>query len=614
MYIRRIRIYNYGPIEDLDIEFPFHDDAPKPIILVGANGSGKTIMLSHIVNSLLTAQSVAYQYTPEIPDNKIYKLMSPHYIRLGAGFSYACLDFDGDFSTQELCCRTRKGVESALPPALEGTVPLDLWNKLSEHEANVFGHNGNQQDTHHAVGSAYRGGCAQYFPSYRGENPAWLNPHVLDEHAAETNFTNFAGETNRLLVNERSMRANRDWLIGVLFDKHALDIQLQTRVIQQGTEASLVNVLAGYTGDANQIYDAALTILRAVTGKEGTRFGIGRRNARVVSLFDGDVMTVPNIFQLSSGEMMLLDIGFSIMRDFDWSEPRFRNLNHVSGIVVIDEVDLHLHMRLQRTVLPRLLKLFPNVQFVVTTHSPFFVLGMQEALGDGGFEIRRMPDGDLISPEEFSEFESAYAVIAESDRFSSDLQNAVESSSRPILVVEGRSDIEYLRKAAGLLSRAEALDLVELHDGNGAGSMRNYWKGCTERMATALGRQVLLLFDCDEKLGDNSIFEKGNLVRRVTPRCSGHPVPKGIENRFTRATLERARATIGTWFDIEEEHGVTIDGVPQTVPESWTVPNRHKMALCGWLCEQGTSDDFAHFGEIFDLVEEALGDTPAETE
>ena len=53
MYAKRIQLTNYGPIDRLDIPCPFDGDKPKPIVLVGENGSGKSILLSHIVNGLL---------------------------------------------------------------------------------------------------------------------------------------------------------------------------------------------------------------------------------------------------------------------------------------------------------------------------------------------------------------------------------------------------------------------------------------------------------------------------------------------------------------------------------------------------------------------------------
>ena len=52
-------------------------------------------------------------------------------------------------------------------------------------------------------------------------------------------------------------------------------------------------------------------------------------------------------------------------------------LNQITGIVVIDEIEMHLHSDLQRKILPCLINLFPKVQFVITSHSPLFLLGMQ---------------------------------------------------------------------------------------------------------------------------------------------------------------------------------------------------------------------------------------------
>lgn len=48
------------------------------------------------------------------------------------------------------------------------------------------------------------------------------------------------------------------------------------------------------------------------------------------------------------------------------------------GVVLIDEVDLYLHPLWQKTVLRDLMKAFPNVQFIVTTHSPFIVQSLRE--------------------------------------------------------------------------------------------------------------------------------------------------------------------------------------------------------------------------------------------
>lgn len=49
------------------------------------------------------------------------------------------------------------------------------------------------------------------------------------------------------------------------------------------------------------------------------------------------------------------------------------------GIVLIDELETHLHVELQKKVLPLLTNFFPNIQFIVTTHSPFILSSIENA-------------------------------------------------------------------------------------------------------------------------------------------------------------------------------------------------------------------------------------------
>ncbi|MEZ8296495.1 AAA family ATPase [Vibrio splendidus] len=50
------------------------------------------------------------------------------------------------------------------------------------------------------------------------------------------------------------------------------------------------------------------------------------------------------------------------------------------GIVLIDEIETHLHVSLQKKILPMLKQFFPNIQFIVTTHSPFVLQSIEDAL------------------------------------------------------------------------------------------------------------------------------------------------------------------------------------------------------------------------------------------
>ena len=63
-----------------------------------------------------------------------------------------------------------------------------------------------------------------------------------------------------------------------------------------------------------------------------------------------------------------------------WTPLDWRNLK---GIVIIDELEKHLHPRLQRKVISRLAKIFPEVQFIISTHSPLCVSGAADVEGNG---------------------------------------------------------------------------------------------------------------------------------------------------------------------------------------------------------------------------------------
>ena len=313
---------------------------------------------------------------------------------------------------------------------------------------------------------------------------------------------------------------------------------------------------------------------------------------------------MPNIFQLSSGETSLLNIFLSILRDFDLSGTSFSQADEIRGIVVVDEIDLHLHAVHQHEILPSLMRMFPKVQFIVTTHSPLFVLGMAQTFGEDGFALYRLPQGQQISPEEFTEFGDAYQAFTTTSKFSDDIRSAVRDAQLPILYMEGKTDIQYLRRAAELLSKEPIIDGIEIQDGGGTGGLTNIWRALLKLSDSLVPRKVVLLFDCDYS-GDSD--EKGNRFKRKNPRQNGHLIEKGIENLFNRATLGKALSHKPEFIDKTPEYSKTLRGTPQTIPEEWAVNDDEKTDLCNWLCENCTAEDFQHFQVIFDLLEEALG-------
>ncbi len=74
--------------------------------------------------------------------------------------------------------------------------------------------------------------------------------------------------------------------------------------------------------------------------------------------------------QLSDGEKCLLAMVGDLARRLAIANPALEQPHEGEAVVLIDEIDLHLHASWQRTIVRNLRKAFPKCQFVLTTHSP----------------------------------------------------------------------------------------------------------------------------------------------------------------------------------------------------------------------------------------------------
>lgn len=108
-----------------------------------------------------------------------------------------------------------------------------------------------------------------------------------------------------------------------------------------------------------------------------TTFLGGFENLRVQEeplrlLVDKDGETL-DLSQLSDGERSFLAIVCDLSRRLALANPLLYNPLNGTGVVLIDDLELHLHPKWQREVREKLLSTFPNIQFIATTHSPFVI-------------------------------------------------------------------------------------------------------------------------------------------------------------------------------------------------------------------------------------------------
>ena len=610
MYAKRIQLNNYGPIERLDVICPFNGDKPKPVILVGENGSGKSILLSHIVNGLLLAQQVAYPEAPEVTAGKVYKFRSPLYIKSGQEYSFSKIEYENNLYIGELQLLRKRRDYQNIPAGIPETDAQTMWDKMDSSDSSVlFPSRLDKKRVEELFGQ----NCILYFLPNRFEDPAWLNTKNLEAEAQYMNTEHLHGFTDRNIIHYSPLHDNENWFFDVAYDFSVFELNTPhlTIPVEQSDKSKLnvpIPIFAGFSGSAKTIYDIAIRVVQTIIRGNTVRFGIGRRTHRVVSIMENEKTRVPNIFQLSGGEVSLLNLFLSILRDFDLCQTSFTKADDIRGIVVVDEIDLHLHAVHQYEILPRLMQMFPRVQFVVTTHSALFALGLQNTFGEDGIGLYRLPQGQKISPEEFGEFGDAYRAFKRTNTHSVEIRAEVEKAKIPLVFVDGTTDIRYIIRAADLLGRQDILQSIEIRDGGGDGNLKTAWRTLTT--VDVIRQAVVLLHDCESSA---SSCDRGNVFRRKVPLIKCNPIKTGIENLFSMETLKRAITYKSAFIDIVEEHECIERGQRKIVPERWMINKDEKGNLCNWLCEKGTMQDFRHFPTIFDELRNIPGLYPSAT-
>lgn len=88
MVLRNISIKNYGPIDDLSYTFRFDETGkPIPLVLIGKNGCGKTLLFSAIIDMMVEAKRKLYP-------NGILEVVGTNYYKIGNSFSEIIMAYE----------------------------------------------------------------------------------------------------------------------------------------------------------------------------------------------------------------------------------------------------------------------------------------------------------------------------------------------------------------------------------------------------------------------------------------------------------------------------------------------------------------------------------------
>ena len=124
----------------------------------------------------------------------------------------------------------------------------------------------------------------------------------------------------------------------------------------------------------NELFEKIREILKEIYKNEKLEFKLNAKELDFyIKLPNGNEFTFN---QLAAGYSAILKIIFEIILRTR-NKP---NQTNTEGIILIDEPETHLHIEMQKEIMPILIKMFPNVQFVVATHSPFILNSISNAV------------------------------------------------------------------------------------------------------------------------------------------------------------------------------------------------------------------------------------------
>lgn len=470
MYLSKINYQNVGPLKNINIDMPFKNNLPEPLIIVGENGSGKSLFLSSIVDSMYEIAGQIFHNVTVANGNMgghyFYKISQHSEIQIGQKYMSSYIKYSNN--TKSIEYLTKLGEKN-----------FDEWkSETGISNCLLKWENDKDNDKHltkdeESLNLLFDNNICCYFSPNRYARPLWLSEHYFNfkESTSEQKF-NLQNKFNKELYNpiavENSVYENISWLLEIIMDSR---LDVDEKLVKNTTTGALEKKysIPNYENQENfSLLKIARKnieiILSEILGKQ-VFLRTNYRNSGIERIYvvdENEKMVLKSLHSLSTGQMALFNIFSNIVRYADsYDLNKSITLANIQGVVVIDEIDLHLHSDLQYTTLPKLLKKFPKIQFIITSHSPLFILGMEKIFGTDNFQIRELPNNQLILPEEFSQFYTAYNMLKESKRYREEMSTIKGStiSTKPLIITEGASDWIHIKNALTKLKEDSTLSL-----------------------------------------------------------------------------------------------------------------------------------------------------------
>jgi predicted ATPase len=333
MWVEELALENIKCFEKVTLKFSDKSNPrPKWITLLSENGSGKTTILQSLA-LLLAGPESATQLLPR-PDGWLKN--EGRFGKISIRIHQDKCD-SGDFGEQ------KKRLAFGYSQHVTGREPITIRNKIHTQP-------GIHESPDKALGwlrqNAFSPQSEGWFAAGYGAFRRLTRSHQVIVPTLETpsRYTNFLSQ----FQEGQELAAFQQWMI-----------YLDYREAKQNDPA------------ARRLREIGVNAINELL-PTGVRYDSIDGDGRI--LFD-DHGTKVSTAGLSDGYRSVLGLGGDLVWRMIAAFPRSENPLHEAGVVLIDELDIHLHPMWQRSIAGWLRAQFPNIQFIVTTHSPMVAAG-----------------------------------------------------------------------------------------------------------------------------------------------------------------------------------------------------------------------------------------------
>lgn len=327
MRIKELHLTNIGPFNDANLEFAA-DNAPRVTIITGENGTGKTIVLDAIRG--------LFGYAYANLERKIYRDNQAFTARMTIAHS--------DIRIGEIAPREKEEV-------IESTKYSGL-----NLESNSYTNGGYEAVVHLPKGIAIDKARPQNWVVDYWRSTAVLDLFTIGAYSAPNLKTYLDGSL-------QGIHKNTDTTALICY----FDVLRDSRDPQEKIIGDIVFTVL------EKIIKASLI--------DGGKLKFVRRS-ELMPIIEQNGMDVP-LSNLSSGNLYMIQRLVSLLGKMYAVHILYgtapRTLCNMPGLLLIDEAENHLHPKWQKRFIPTILEIFPNLQIIATTHSPFIVSSVEGA-------------------------------------------------------------------------------------------------------------------------------------------------------------------------------------------------------------------------------------------